>query len=164
VNKCQNCGKQFVGDYRLCAMCEIKDAAWKRKPTLRTTEPKDDNPPTKKLPLPGRCVCGKPSQAHTISCWECWLKALAHKHLGNRDQWTTLESKWTGQCHYTGRKITPGVNASLDHVDPAIRGGPKLLDNLVWCDLQINRMKSNTPLAIFIHTCQVVASFWRTSK
>lgn len=45
------------------------------------------------------------------------------------------------RCPYTGIKLIPGVNASLDHIVPKCNGGSDELSNLQWVHIWINKMK-----------------------
>lgn len=45
-------------------------------------------------------------------------------------------------CQYTGRQLKPS-EADVDHVTPRARGGGNSWDNLVTCDMQINRVKAD---------------------
>lgn len=52
-------------------------------------------------------------------------------------------------CFYTGRLLIPGNNLTIDHVIPVSKGGDNSLDNLVWCDTAVNRLKSCTSVEDF---------------
>lgn len=54
-------------------------------------------------------------------------------------------------CHYSGLKITPGFSASIDHRIPQSKGGTHDLSNLVWCHMQINRLKLDLSEKEFIN-------------
>ncbi len=58
------------------------------------------------------------------------------------------------KCGYSGIPITPGINASLDHMIPSSRGGLNILSNLIWCDLNVNQMKRDLTTKEFIINCQ----------
>jgi 5-methylcytosine-specific restriction endonuclease McrA len=47
------------------------------------------------------------------------------------------------KCYYTGLLLTPGVNATVDHIIPVSSGDNDayLWTNLVWCDKDVNFMK-----------------------
>jgi 5-methylcytosine-specific restriction endonuclease McrA len=49
-------------------------------------------------------------------------------------------------CQYTGRKLS-NIEGNIDHVIPKSKGGTDSWDNLVFCDKNINRRKSNKMLS-----------------
>lgn len=53
-------------------------------------------------------------------------------------------------CYYTQTLLIPGVNLSIDHIVPRSKSGNDDLDNLVWCDYAVNKMKCNTDLDSFL--------------
>jgi 5-methylcytosine-specific restriction endonuclease McrA len=53
-----------------------------------------------------------------------------------------LESQ-NGRCVYTGRKISIGVDAWLDHKVPRNQGGGFEIENLQWVHRDANRMKTD---------------------
>jgi len=57
------------------------------------------------------------------------------------------------QCYYTGVIIYPGINASIDHKIPISKNGTNSINNLVWCESSINRMKGNKTDKEFISLC-----------
>lgn len=58
---------------------------------------------------------------------------LSNRNIHRRDGYV---------CQYTGRKLKPS-EADVDHVTPRARGGRDTWDNLVTCDMQINRTKAD---------------------
>ena len=54
------------------------------------------------------------------------------------------------ECHYTGKLLIPGVNTSLDHKIPKAKGGLNTLDNLIWVDISVNRLKGKTDYKVFL--------------
>ena len=59
------------------------------------------------------------------------------------------------KCFYSSLPLTPGLNASIEHVKPR-SFYPNLvddLDNLVWVRVEINKMRSNLPISTFLDFC-----------
>lgn len=58
--------------------------------------------------------------------------------------WTKLEDQ-NFECFYTGRPLVPGENASIEHLMPRKRYPNHVwtLDNIVWCDVVMNRLKGH---------------------
>ena len=107
----------------------------------------------------GRCVrCDAKAEAGA-HCRRCWFAMMARNALGSRSRGPDLARLWLaqgGRCAYTGRQLTPGVNASVDHVLPRSRGGSDELDNLVWTCAAVNRAKTDMTPAEFRALCAEV--------
>lgn len=89
----------------------------------------------------------------------CWFGRRAAYATGDPANGPVLARLWLaqgGRCAYTGRAITPGVNASLDHVVPRARGGADTVDNLVWTCAAVNRAKTDMTPAEFRALCAEV--------
>lgn len=103
-----------------------------------------------------RCSqCGDSLSAwmQTLTCWVCWLKIEANAAGLLRHQWRQLEDLWFEQhatCTYTGERLIPGVNASLDHKQPKSKGGTNNPSNLHWVTRSVNSSKGSTPHEQFI--------------
>ena len=112
----------------------------------------------------GQCTgCGDPAITNgrrSSYCLVCWLRDMA----GHATK-TTLLWKQVGQlleaqqyrCAYTGEKLIPGVNASIDHIIPRSRGGSDELSNLQWVTLQINKIKRDLTHDEFIAMCHNIS-------
>ena len=48
-----------------------------------------------------------------------------------------------GICPYSGRKLTLGVDAEIDHREPRSKGGSDFIENLQWVHKVVNQMKYN---------------------
>jgi 5-methylcytosine-specific restriction endonuclease McrA len=71
-----------------------------------------------------------------------------------------LRSLWEeqqGKCAVTGEKLVPGVNASLDHIQPLSRGGTSERSNLRWVTSTVNHMKWNLTDTEFVDKCRQIA-------
>jgi hypothetical protein len=103
----------------------------------------------------GWCIqCGKNKKAEIHQhCINCWFKTIALARTGSRKNWIIIKrilKKQKYKCIYTGIKLLPGINASLDHKIPTSKGGTNDSSNLQWVDLKINRMKNNCSHKEFI--------------
>lgn len=110
----------------------------------------------------GACVrCGSTASAGAHCRW-CWFAMMARNALGSRSRGPDLARLWLaqgGRCAYTGRQLTPGVNASVDHVLPRSRGGSDELDNLVWTCAEVNRAKTDLTPEAFRALCAEVLAY-----
>jgi len=62
------------------------------------------------------------------------------------------------KCYYTGVRLYAGVNLSIDHIIPKASHnfpGIQCLDNVVWCDVIINKRKSTKTIEEFRHYCKL---------
>ena len=108
----------------------------------------------------GLCMdCGRGQACTQGRCYVCLLKKLARQHHSGGDGWKRLLGKFTGRCHYSGRRLCFGENVSVDHVLPSSRW-PELkkdIRNLVWADTYINTMKSDrTPREFYLACADVL--------
>lgn len=90
-----------------------------------------------------------------------WLTQVRVDAASRGHAWeVTPEQIWAqwerqqGRCRYTGRRLTHGVDASLDRRDN-VRG--YLPDNIQWVHRDINRMKSVFAEDLFLQLCAEVA-------
>ena len=97
----------------------------------------------------GKCrVCKTSRLEHSVLCEKHYLQEVAIKHLGTASRWEELKTLWDkqlGKCAYSGRKLTMGLNASIDHIKPLSKH-PELLnsvDNLQWVHKQLNYFKQD---------------------
>lgn len=82
---------------------------------------------------------------YSVKCFRCWLGFVSYHNLGSRSFKPMLlrlaiEQKFT--CPFTGRRLIPGKNMSLDHIVPVSKGGSNDKGNLQWVDYQVNLAKS----------------------
>lgn len=94
-------------------------------------------------------------------CLEHWFRNAAMTHTGTRANGPLLQKIWEeqrGKCPYTGVDLVPGVNATLDHKTPLLRGGSAQRENLQWVLSLINRMKTDMTHEEFLATCLLVLS------
>lgn len=106
--------------------------------------------------------CGKEKTDPTM-CLDCRLKTVArlrYEKAVSSGVWLVLKKKWEdqgGRCVYSGEAITPGVNASIDHIVPKSRGGGDEPANLQWVSLRVNKMKGDMLHDEFLSMCRLIA-------
>lgn len=116
------------------------------------------------------CIqCGADETFYFSSyCREHWISNLVRSSLRPpKDQiesiCQTLLSKLEAQkyqCFYTGLTLTPGLNASIEHIKPRSTS-PELildLDNICWVRTEVNRMRSNLPFDEFLRLTELCAN------
>lgn len=120
----------------------------------------------------GTCYdCSEPPINGTVSrCRRHWLTQAAWRAgVRAKKAWRLIENllkKQNGRCPYTGRRLVPGKNASLDHINPRSLY-PKLqgkISNLEWVDLEVNRAKRALSRQAFISLCRTVAKRFQKAR
>lgn len=105
--------------------------------------------------------CNKNKMEFSNYCEEHYLKNTSKAAMRTEKYWNELKimfEKQNGKCYYTGKDLIFGINASIDHI---ISQHTRLdnvytLENLVWCDLEINLMKRNISYENFIANCKLI--------
>ena len=144
---CANCGKKpNTKGTPYCDKCgERRTTRWKSLVIERREK--------------GLCTkCGKPAVVGDV-CESCWFKNISVSATGRYKNWCILKELLISQdflCVYTGRKLTIGVNASLDHIIPSSKGGDNSIENLQWVDLSVNLMKRDMNHQEFLATIELV--------
>lgn len=134
---CTSCGNEVDNKkFKTCSKClkYAKDLRYKHKDRRLSEKRKN------KICL----TCSKPAIKN--KCKKCWMRDMLNRHkIDNNlsDYFWQLLEKQEYKCFYTGIKISPEENASIDHVTPTSKGGTNELSNLVWCDRDVNTFKSN---------------------
>ena len=106
----------------------------------------------------------KPLKKTSSYCEKHWfLQAAWRSGLRGFGSWKKLKDILKDQhykCPYTGRKLTPGVNASVDHKTPRSldRKSVGLISNLEWVDIEVNRAKRTLTKRKFIALCKLISS------
>lgn len=109
--------------------------------------------------------CVKPPAFGSQVCEDHWFAHRATQRLGlggnTRERGQALKSILAAQnyrCPYTGRKLVPGINASVDHIKPGSKH-PELrgdLSNIQWVDDVVNRMKQDLSHDEFLELCSLI--------
>ena len=106
----------------------------------------------------------KPVNGTSSWCEKHWLTQAAWRAgLRGERSWEKIRRLLESQnyiCPYTGKKLTIGVNASIDHKLPRSKY-PTLvgsIENYEWVDEDINRAKRTMTKDEFIAMCKTVAS------
>ena len=84
----------------------------------------------------------------------------SYNHFKEKGKAPILEELWKkqkGRCAYTGEKLYPGKNASIDHIRPISKGGISSKKNLQWVTKKVNDMKRNFTHREFISLCKKIA-------
>lgn len=106
----------------------------------------------------------RPLKKTSSYCEKHWfLQAAWRAGLRGNGSWIKLKEILEVQnytCPYTGRKLTPGINASVDHKKPRslYRGSVGLISNLEWVDIEVNRAKRTMTKTKFIALCKLISS------
>ncbi len=146
AGKCK-CGENTEPGEWCCIACKIHMKHYHKKQYTKLKEA-------------GICQhCSKNKVTLGIYCLSCWFKMKARDAMGTSefygDLWVMLE-KQNFKCAYSGISIEPGINASIDHMKPRSKGGLDTLDNLVWCDYNVNMMKRDLTAKDFIIFCRKI--------
>ena len=180
-SSCKKCGNAATAGHRqkirksrkshnLCVKCG-KTSARQNKTTCRVCAPLLSACETKmrsKRLAEGFCViCGKEPfiessrQKSYKTCDFCFLKGIARTSLGNSAYAGELKHKLEEQnyrCAYSGKLLTLGDNASIDHILPRAKF-PELaqeIDNIQWVDIVVNRMKRDLPHKEFLNLVETI--------
>lgn len=106
--------------------------------------------------------CGKETHTeHTQQCEVCHLRYLSFDLWQTRKRWPDLLAlfvKQRGKCVYTGKQLTIGLDASIDHRIAKAKGGTNDIENLQWVDLCVNRMKLDQDEARFFKVSKMIAA------
>lgn len=153
---CVNCGRSFVlnGHVR-CAPCLEKGTASSNQARKRRSQI---------WSAQGGCVrCGEQKLEHGRVCITCWYKRKSQRATGTECHWEELKRMLENQdfkCIFTGRKLTPGINASVDHGIPTARGGAQEVYNLQWVDLEVNMFKRAKTSSEFLVLIKEIYEHW----
>lgn len=143
---CKNCSSPVMEGFKVCEK--------HREHNRRSSHEREV-----RKGLQGICIkCKAFKMKNSRFCEICWVKSLVNKKQPLSNQLQEKLHTQNFKCFYTGVQITPGINASLDHVIPECQQGKDELDNLVWCDLRINDMKTAFTFEQFIKKCREISS------
>jgi len=158
---CTHCGKNpSCKDRITCDVCRKKRSAYGRKSV-------------KKRKLKGQCIhCSNPTLPTGSYCLKCWFGNTAINHFSSRRYARQLEDLWRaqkGRCAYTGEKLLPGVNASLDHIEPvgkcwdrknriAVAENKEVSKLVQWVTKEANTAKNHMSHREFVRFCKKIAN------
>lgn len=111
--------------------------------------------------LCGRCGGKGFNSGDSVLCYKHWMQQAAQWSCGGKTSWPILSSLWESQqglCRYTGVKLTPSRNASLDHIVPSARGGGSEPQNLQWVHMFVNAAKRDFTDEEFVGLCAMVVA------
>lgn len=122
-----------------------------------------------RLKAEGLCIrCGKVKTfGDKQHCPTCFLKVTAHSVWRDQHRWTDLKAifdRQGGVCPYTGKALTLGLDASIDHITPTARGGTNDLDNLQWVLYDVNLMKLDHLHHEFLELVRTIADKHRAEN
>jgi HNH endonuclease len=108
----------------------------------------------------GNCTFGIPIPNISI-CIECWWNQKGVS-VGGVKQVVYLQQLWEkqdGRCALSNLPLTPGINASIDHIIPKSKSGTNDINNLRWLHTSVNSGKGTISDEHFIEICKAVASY-----
>jgi 5-methylcytosine-specific restriction endonuclease McrA len=134
---------------RLCVECQRKNNARLRKKVRKRLEK-------------GLCkACNLPRETGSnLYCRKHWFQKICIDRTGKVKHWQAIADKLdqqNQQCPYSGKPISLGENAQLDHIVPLELGGDNSPENLEWVDAEINRMKGKRTKKDFIELCTLIS-------
>jgi 5-methylcytosine-specific restriction endonuclease McrA len=112
-----------------------------------------------KAKLNGMCIHHPTRKAEIGSfCEECWFRDISSNALNT--SWKEIRQLLIDQnflCIYTGEKLIPGHNASLDHIIPRAKGGECRLFNVQWVTEAVNCSKHDIMPDRFLQIIDLIA-------
>ena len=160
---CTKCGgERDREDRAYCASCRAKTNERVRLHRLKYPQRRQPTYSRYKYPS-GLCrSCGKAQEVGCV-CLACWFKRKATTATGTTADAGAVEKLLNRQkhrCPYSGRRLFPGINASIDHIVPLSEGGGRSLDNVQWLDTSVNVAKNSLSEKEFL---ALVADIYHTS-
>jgi 5-methylcytosine-specific restriction endonuclease McrA len=115
--------------------------------------------------LRGLCIfCTEKRFGDSALCEKHYFNSIATSNLKDRTKGDHLKEIFFAQnskCYYSGRELIAGKNASIDHLFP-ISTHPELansIENIRWCDKQVNHAKNNMDYTSFINLCGDIVKY-----
>jgi len=111
----------------------------------------------------GLCLfCPELQFGQSSLCEKHYFCSISASAMKDRTQWEKLKELFYGQderCYLSGRKLIPGKNASIDHIVPISKEKKYKIENLRWCDNQVNHAKNNMRSDEFIALCKEIVNY-----
>jgi hypothetical protein len=153
MGACYQCGAKRDNETIFCSKCREK-ACQQSKKHQQEKRKRNENI--------GKCKeCGAERYYESNYCRTHYIRGIAYNwgvlpHLHEGLLCKLEQTNFT--CFYTGIPLIPGKNACVDHLHSRSQHPDKIsdLDNLVWCDKWINRMKGSISYQDFISLCQTI--------
>jgi hypothetical protein len=113
----------------------------------------------------GLCYkCGKEPLDGFCYCEICYYKSKSQTYFGNIDHWKEfrdLLASQGGRCIYSGRLLSIGVDAEIDHRIPKTRGGKNEMANFQFLHTYVNRMKMDHTHEEFLSLIRDISEYKR---
>lgn len=111
----------------------------------------------------GLCpTCGLHPPVNNANCESCTYAQAATSYFGSKKHAPDLKAifdRQAGRCAYTGRPITVGLDAELDHIVPRTRGGKDDdINNVQWLWKVVNQMKRHYLEDEFLEAVKMIAA------
>lgn len=131
---CRRCPAPTTPGRTVCDNCAKRSTAWAAEKRRERKER-------------GVCTaCGRNPLGAGLVCLGCWFANSATANVNDRLRGPEIRALFDaqgGRCALTGDELTPGVNASLDHIVPRAKGGGNEITNLRWVTFAVNRAKQD---------------------
>ncbi len=111
--------------------------------------------------------CAEKSLKNIILCIDCWFKRVSYHTFSTSKKWKQIKKiaeKQNYTCVYTGKKLIPGTNMSIDHKIPKFLNGSNKLKNLQWTLKKVNIAKNKLTHKDFIQMCIDIVKFAETGN
>jgi CRISPR/Cas system Type II protein with McrA/HNH and RuvC-like nuclease domain len=158
--RCVSCASKLpLDETRLnCELCRKKQAGYFARRNRTEANKQERERRRRRVEAGGCSYCTAKAVAGCL-CLKHWFWNKASVSVNNevsREQLERLWEKQGGRCFYTGQKLIPGRNASLDHKLPRSRGGSDDIRNLQWVLKAVNRAKTDLTHGEFVALCRAV--------
>lgn len=152
---CFYCGGKKDTNTIHCAQCRNKHNTYSKNFSASRREQYEKQGVCKR--------CGEERYHESNYCRMHFIEHIARKYGVPMPLYEALLQKLeiaNFTCFYTGIQIVPGRNACVDHLYSRSQHPDKLseIDNFVWCDKWINRMKGYMSHQEFISLCQTIVN------
>jgi 5-methylcytosine-specific restriction endonuclease McrA len=146
---CVRCGLPLVNEKVKCTVCKENESQVKKQWYVK-----------KKATM--ECLKCKEIKTIGMYCEKHWFMSIALANFGSTRRALEIKDlleKQSYKCALTGRTLTPGTNASIDHIIPTSKGGTDDVTNLQWMDLDVNFAKSDLSVDAFIQLAKEITEY-----